>query len=407
MNIRAFITHKLAENYSDCQDRFGVNEDTKSIAVSDGMGSTWQQKIWAQLLVDSFTGSSDWLPTKETIKPLCESWRNKVIDYIEQLKKRPRTGGIQQREIKLLDAQIYRNERGLALGYSAGATFVGIRFEKNLWNGSVLGDSCLIEWNGSEAKFHTSQDVEAFDSYPDYFDSDELKQGKGTPKAISGTLDKDGYLFLVSDPFSDFLFEHNKQGDVAEYMQHLLKLSSHEDFEALVESWRKAGMHNDDTTLVIVEPDDSDDFSIEQDKVDDIIKLIEEEKKLIEEKRKEEEAKAEQIPTPVPNELTEGETIENVTEKEKKQGRISVEQMEFSPNESFNNEVIKKANTREDYQEIPPVDEEVFRVDFLTEYKNALQKKHPNIGEFKFKWTQKAIIDAVNVMYKKYAIFRK
>jgi hypothetical protein len=190
MNIRAFITHKLAENYSDCQDRFGVNEDTKSIAVSDGMGSTWQQKIWAQLLVDSFTGSSDWLPTKETIKPLCESWRNKVIDYIEQLKKRPRTGGIQQREIKLLDAQIYRNERGLALGYSAGATFVGIRFEKNLWNGSVLGDSCLIEWNGSEAKFNTSQDVEAFDSYPDYFDSDELKQGKGTPKVISGTLDK-------------------------------------------------------------------------------------------------------------------------------------------------------------------------------------------------------------------------
>ena len=406
MNIRAFITHKLAENYSDCQDRFGVNEDTKSIAVSDGMGSTWQQKIWAQLLVDSFTGSSDWLPTKETIKPLCESWRNKVIDYIEQLKKRPRTGGIQQREIKLLDAQIYRNERGLALGYSAGATFVGIRFEKNLWNGSVLGDSCLIEWNGSEAKFHTSQDVEAFDSYPDYFDSDELKQGKGTPKAISGTLDKGDYLFLVSDPFSDFLFEHYKQGDVAEYMQQLLRLSSHEAFEALVDEWRKAGMHNDDTTLVIVEPDDSDDFSIEENALDNINRLIEDEKKLIEEKKKEEEEK--QILAPASIELTEGETIEKFTEKGEKQESISVEKMELpSPNDSSNNENIPSPIAIEDNQEILLVDEKDFLDVFLREYKRALVKNHSILGKVKFDWTKEAIGEAIKVIYKKYSIKKK
>ena len=397
MIIRAFITHKLAENYSDCQDRFGVNDDTKSISVSDGMGSTWQQKIWAQLLVDTFTKSNNWMPTHDTIKPLCNTWHQMVESFIQHLK-----------DTNAPDNIIYRNERNLAEGKSAGATIVGIRFTGNNWQGSVLGDSCLIEWNGSEARFHTSQDVEAFDSYPDYFDSDELKQGKGIPKDISGTLDKGSYLFLVSDPFSDFLFEHYKQGDISEYMQQLLKLSSHEDFEALVDEWRKAGMHNDDTTLVIVEPDDSDDFSIEQDKIDDINKLIEEEKRLIEEKRKEEEAKAEQIPTPVPDELTEGKPIENIIEKEEKQELISVEQMELaSPNESSNNEAIKKANTIEDYQEIPPVDEEDFRGDFLTEYKNALQKKHHIIGELKFKWTQKAIIDAVNVMYKKYSIFRK
>ena len=396
MKIRAFITHKKAETFTDCQDRFGVNGSTKSIAVSDGMSQSWQQKIWAQLLVEKFVEDINWQPNNETIKPLCIQWRERVVEFIEHLK-------VSGSPVNL----VYRNERNLAEGKSAGATFVGIRFEGTKWKGSVLGDSCLIEWNGVEASFHTSQNIESFDNHPDYYDSNILNEGKGTPISRDGDLANNTYLFLVSDPFSDFLFEHNKQGDVSEYMQQLLKLSSHDEFEILVDEWRKAGMHNDDTTLVIVEPDDSDDFSIEQDKIDDINKLIEEEKKLIEEKRKEEEAKAEQIPTPVPNELTEGETIENVTEKEKKQGRISVEQMEFSPNESFNNEVIKKANTIEDYQEIPPVDEEVFRVDFLTEYKNALQKKHPNIGEFKFKWTQKAIIDAVNVMYKKYAIFRK
>ena len=70
MKIKAFITHKEAELFADCQDRFGINQDTKSISVSDGMGSTWQQKIWAQILVDTFINSTEWQPTIESIKPL-------------------------------------------------------------------------------------------------------------------------------------------------------------------------------------------------------------------------------------------------------------------------------------------------------------------------------------------------
>ena len=52
MKIRAFITHKKAEHFNDCQDRFSINADTKSVALSDGMSQSWQQKIWAQLLVE-------------------------------------------------------------------------------------------------------------------------------------------------------------------------------------------------------------------------------------------------------------------------------------------------------------------------------------------------------------------
>lgn len=402
MKLKAFITHKRAETFSDCQDRFDVNIDTKSIAVSDGMGSTWQQKIWAQLLVDAFTDSTDWFPTRETIKPLCKSWRNKVIDYIDQLKERPRTG-IQQKEIKLLDALIYRNERGLALGYSAGATFVGIRFEKNLWKGSVLGDSCLIEWDGSIAKFYTSQDVEEFDSYPDYFDSDELKQGKGTPKDISGTLEKGGYLLLVSDPFSDFLFEHNKQGDVAMYMQQLLKLSSHDEFEILVDEWRKAGMHNDDTTLVIVEPDDSDDFSIEQDKIDDINKLIEEEKKLIEEKKKEEET--EKIPDPDSNKKTGSEADTNAIVDEEKQEEQSEKQTESNqliiPSD---NAIEEQKEDEEKRPELIPVEAKAFVDDLLREYKKATEKP---FGQIIYYFSEKAVEKAGYSIFKKYNIFNK
>ena len=40
MKIRAFITHKLREHYSECQDRFCINSDNHAIAVSDGMSQS-------------------------------------------------------------------------------------------------------------------------------------------------------------------------------------------------------------------------------------------------------------------------------------------------------------------------------------------------------------------------------
>ena len=266
MVIRAFITHKKAEVFADCQDRFGVNNDTKSIAVSDGMGSTWQQKIWAQLLVDTFTESKDWLPNADSIKPLCSTWKEKVENFIQQLK-----------ETNAPKYLTIMNERSLyLLRRSAGATFVGIRFNGKEWSGSVLGDSCLIEWDGNETMFYSSQDVDTFDSYPDYFDSDVSKEGKGTPKPIKGILSGGKCLLLVSDPFSDFLLEHKKQSNEGEYISQLLAVSSHEDFETLVAKWREEGMHNDDTTLVVVENDGTDEFSIVA--LDDLDTLIEKDK---------------------------------------------------------------------------------------------------------------------------------
>lgn len=267
MIVRAYLTHKKSEHFSDCQDRFGVNADTKSIAVSDGMGSTWQQKIWAQILVDTFTQQQDWLPNKETIKPLCHEWKEQVVAFIQKLK-----------EANAPENMIFRNERSLAEGRSAGATFVGIRFQDNNWNGCVLGDSCLVEWDGAEAVFHTSQDVDEFDSYPDYFDSHTDKEGRGNPRTIKGTI-ANGSLLLVSDPFSDFLLEHKKQGDIAVYINQILELSSHEEFENLVDKWRNAGMHNDDTTLVIVQNDGKDEFSL--DNIDKLDVLKEEESRQI------------------------------------------------------------------------------------------------------------------------------
>lgn len=364
MVIRAFITHKQAEKFADCQDRFGVAPDTKSIAVSDGMGATWQQKIWAQLLVDTFIESRDWQPTKNTTNPLCYLWRNKVERLIEQLKKKPRTS-LSQREINELDALIYRNERNLIAGRSAGATFVGIRFSGNIWNGSVLGDSCLIEWDGNEAKFNTSQDTDAFDSYPDYFDSNPLKDGKGTPKSIEGTLKDGTILFLVSDPFSEFMLEHSKQGDIAKYVQQLLSLASHDDFEALVDEWREEGMHNDDTTLVIIESDNAEALTITY--ADNIAEMIEKEK-----------------------------SFEDSLNQVK-------EVAQTSPMDTSQNDIEVAENFV-----VVQNDEKAFADEFLTEYQRCLQKKFPKqMGKLKYKWTQKAVEEAFNILLEKYSIIKK
>lgn len=262
MKIRAFITHKQSEHFADCQDRFAVGCDTKSIAVSDGMGSTWQQKIWAELLVERFTKENDcWEPSVGTIKPLCREWRANVETLIQQLKNENAPINI-----------IYRNEKCLNECRSAGATFVGIRFSGNQWNGVVLGDSCLIEWDGSCATFYTSQSTDTFDSYPDYFDSDEYKLGKGVPRSIHGELTDKNLLLLVSDPFSNFLLQKYKEGTMAEYIRNIIAVETHEYFENLVLNWRSEGMPNDDSTLIIVEYDKEDEFSVVQrDDIDSFI----------------------------------------------------------------------------------------------------------------------------------------
>lgn len=354
MIIRAFITHKQAEQFADCQDRFGVNPDTKSIAVSDGMGSTWQQKIWAQLLVDTYIESTDWCPSKETIKPLCQTWRTKVADFIQNLK-----------DTNAPENMIYRNERNLAEGRSAGATFVGIRFDGSKWSGEVLGDSCLMEWDGNEAKFNTSQDTDAFDSYPDYFDSNPLKDGKGTPKPIEGTLKDDTILFLVSDPFSEFMLEHSKQGDIAKYVQQLLSLASHDDFEALVDEWRKEGMHNDDTTLAIVESDNAEALTITY--ADNIAEMVEKEK-----------------------------TFEDSLNQVK-------EVAQTSPKDSSQNDI----EVAEDFIVVQNA-EKAFADEFLTEYQRCLKKEFPRqMGKLKYKWTQKAVKETLNLLFERYSITKK
>lgn len=260
MRIRAFITHKKAEHFKDCQDRFSINADTKSVAVSDGMSQSYQQKVWADLLVNAFTENAKWEPNLESVKKLAPIWTKNVKNFIQKLK-----------DTNAPQSLIIRNENALALKKSAGATLCGIRFNGNNWFGHVLGDSCLIEIEKNKIRnLYTSQDGKEFDNHPDYFDSNPLVDGKGTPLAIRGTLGKSTSIIIVSDPFSDFLNEQRKIGNEEGYIKQLLTINNHDEYENLVAEWRDIlNMHNDDSTLIIIEYDGRTTFDvINQDKID-------------------------------------------------------------------------------------------------------------------------------------------
>lgn len=257
MDIKAFITHKDQEKYVDCQDRFSINVDTKSIALADGMSQSIFQKIWAQILVDSYTEKPQWEATIESVKELGPLWREQVMSIIPTLQP----------------AAQRRSRNSVAKGMSAGATFVGIRFDDNKWEGWVLGDSCLIivDKDNNIVQIETSQ-TGPFDSHPDYFDSNPLKGGKGQPKQISGEIHSDEKIILVSDPFSDFLYGRQGKDNSKELISELLSINSHKEFERLVDNWRDQGMHNDDSTLIIVECNDKNNFHIlYRDDIDELI----------------------------------------------------------------------------------------------------------------------------------------
>ena len=262
MKIRAYITHKKAETYKDCQDRFCINPETKSLAVSDGVSQSIFPSIWAEMLVKEYA-NKDWYPNHESAKELAIDWHSKVNDILADKKQR----GENTRNL----------ENALNTGKAAGATIVGLRFKDDShWCYDVLGDSCLVQINKDNTiKEINSSQSGAFDSHPDYFDSNEKISGRGETKTDRGEFTTGEKLLLVSDPFSEFLLKAKENKEDIGYIENILEVDSHDSFCFLVDDFRNKGMHNDDSTLIIIEYDGKEEFNI--DYQDDIEELKEQE----------------------------------------------------------------------------------------------------------------------------------
>ena len=259
MKVRAYITHKPSEYYSDCQDRFCINKTNRTLAVSDGMSQSIFPEYWAEILSTQYAETGHC--TEEDRKSLCESWMKKVECYLHEQETQGKNP--------------WRLRNNIAARSGAGATICGIKFANaENWVGHVLGDSCIIEISRIDWKAKIlSSEEKAFDSHPDYYDCFPEKKGSGEIKQFEGYLDKDKILLLVSDPFSEYFDKH--KDNCKDLVEQILCLESHENFCKLVDEWRSKGMHKDDSTMCIIEFDGENELNIQIQ--DDIQKLIEKE----------------------------------------------------------------------------------------------------------------------------------
>lgn len=242
MRARAFITPKGSESESDCQDRFSINAATGSVAVSDGMSQSLFPKYWAEILAQQYTSDRDWFPSRENVAALAPQWREKVERRLEEMRNR--------------GLSTWRTENMLADGMSAGATLVGVRSSGSRWECDVLGDSCLVvARDGKIENVLSSMDTTVFGNYPDYFDSDPAKTGKGVVASFDGKWEIGLTLLLVSDPLAAYLSSVRGTGKEAICLKELLCVESADEFSILVDYWRQDGMHDDDTTMVVVTND--------------------------------------------------------------------------------------------------------------------------------------------------------
>lgn len=243
MKLRGFITHKAAEYYSDCADYFRICPRTKRVAVSDGVSQSIMPAEWAKILVDSFV-EKEWTPGESTAS-LKNRWFTLASEFAAEQRKK--------------GEKPWLLENCLANKDGAAATFCGIAFSDGFkWTSSILGDSSLVEIdNDNQIVCICSSKEGAFDNRPDFFDS--FNEDKGEIRQFDGTLNNGSKILIVSDPFSELLQKIKGTSEEESVINMILSVTDITSFNAMVDTLRADyQMHNDDSTLVIIEPDESD-----------------------------------------------------------------------------------------------------------------------------------------------------
>lgn len=243
MRIRAYIHHKRAETCADCQDRFGINREACRIAMSDGVSQSIFPQWWAELLVDFYL-SNGFIPQDDKdLKPLQEKWQRMLCDEIAQRKE----------DAKIDPARDpWRLENHQAEESGAAATLCGITLSGDEWTWESQGDTCIISVAPEHPlQFYSSQKGD-FGYTPDYLDS--FTPGRGKP--CKGRVERNAIAVIVAtDAISGLLYAHREDiAFIKARLEEVRSLENHESFVALVESWRNNhGMHDDDSTLVLIE----------------------------------------------------------------------------------------------------------------------------------------------------------
>lgn len=249
--IKAYITHKKSELYSDCQDSYAISTQNKAIAIADGVSQSLFPKVWADMLTEAYVSDMDFtLNDNEKVQTLRSRWKSY---FVEELKRQQAAN----------NPMVWKLENCFVEGKSAGATFAGLRFSENKTiSYEILGDSCIVIIKDKKIQklISSKEESDEFDNYPDYIDSSPNIGQKGNVKQGSFSFEKGMEILLVTDALSDLLneickSEEQEQDIIANLTENI---SDQKDFEEYIEELRDKGMSNDDTTLVHIRWSDLD-----------------------------------------------------------------------------------------------------------------------------------------------------
>lgn len=238
MKVQAYIYHKRAEKYSDCQDYFGIDSQNNRIAVSDGMSQSIYPQWWAKILVNAYLDKGRIPVLPEEIQIYQDVWQDEV------------QAEIARREA--IGINPWRLKNAFAEKSGAGATLCGFTWDVNGWDCECIGDSSVIVINEDYTiKILSSQEGE-FGNHPDYLDS--FHNGRGNSKQFNGSFKGIIGILLVTDPYSELFQKHLSDKEfIKTCFEKFLSISNHQSYCELVERYRDTlDMHNDDSTLIVL-----------------------------------------------------------------------------------------------------------------------------------------------------------
>ena len=251
VNVRGYITSTAAEAYKDCADHYAYNLKLHRFAIADGVTRSFFPKLWSKILVDQAVEQD--CDADNTLENCQKEWLSQV------------TQRVSQPEVKWFTTNAFlRQEPALS-------TLVTLAFdEENLcWTASAIGDSFLFfvpkgkeddmdHWIMLSSK---PEPVE-FDNFPDYLSS--RGEGKGEVKHISGLIEP-GTFYLMTDALSEWVFENKT--DALQLIE--TDWTGQNSFKESVNNLRHSGMlHDDDSSVLIINVEDDDISDIYYDKVD-------------------------------------------------------------------------------------------------------------------------------------------
>jgi hypothetical protein len=235
ISIRGYITHKEAEKYSDCADRYAVNTGNNRFAIADGVSKSFFPDYWADILVNNFV-----VLEKDNDLPI-NRWQS---EWLEKMKVK-----VDAPNVKWYTRNAFiKQEPGLA-------TFVGLRFEDKKWFAMALGDSFLFFVPSENTDFNnwvklsSKSEPVVFDSFPDYFSSRNREHGKIQKK--DGSL-ATGTFYLMTDALSEWVFSQKEKA-----IEKIKKWHSQKEFEHSIDELRLSNLlNNDDSAILIIEIED-------------------------------------------------------------------------------------------------------------------------------------------------------